>query len=191
MNWWLWGGLAVILFWSVGAYNRLVRLRSAAGQAFSALEAQLKRHVELVQSSLPPSLSDSGPNGGLTQPGDLYDEVTEHWSGLRGAARQVTAAAQAAKARPLHGETISALGSSMDVLAMAWQRMHSHAHDLAGAAVPDTLQAQWAQLESQTRTAIEQFNEAIGSYNAGIAQFPAMVLASLFRFEPAQPLRLA
>lgn len=187
MNWWLWGGLAVLLFWSVGAYNRLVRLRSAAGQAFGALEAQLRRHVELVQSSLPPSMNDSG----MTQPGDLYDEVTEHWSGLRGAARQLMAAAQAAKAKPLHGETIGALGAAMDVLSMAWQRMHSQAHDLAGAAVPDTLQAQWTQLETQTRAAIEQFNEAVAGYNAGIAQFPALVLASLFRFEPAQPLRLA
>ena len=35
-----WGLCALMLFWAVGAYNRLVRLRSAVVQAFGGLDAQ-------------------------------------------------------------------------------------------------------------------------------------------------------
>ena len=40
--------LAVLVFWAVGAYNRLVRLRSAAIQAFGALDAELLRRTALL-----------------------------------------------------------------------------------------------------------------------------------------------
>ena len=43
-----WIVAAVALFWAVGAYNRLVRLRSDANAAFAALEAELTKQVKLV-----------------------------------------------------------------------------------------------------------------------------------------------
>ena len=45
-----WIGLAVLLFWFVGAYNRLVRLRSATLQAYAALDAALVRQLDFVQA---------------------------------------------------------------------------------------------------------------------------------------------
>ena len=44
----LWIFLALVLFWAVGAYNRLVRLRSTAIQAFGALDAHLMRWVAML-----------------------------------------------------------------------------------------------------------------------------------------------
>ena len=78
----LWGIAAVVLFWSVGAYNRLVRLRSNANEAFAAMAAELTLQAELVHASMPASMIPTG----LTQPGELLDEVTQLWSGLRAAA---------------------------------------------------------------------------------------------------------
>ena len=48
--WWILG--AVALFWFIGAYNRIVRLRSGALQAYAALDAALVRQLDFVQSRM-------------------------------------------------------------------------------------------------------------------------------------------
>ncbi|AVS75953.1 LemA family protein, partial [Paracidovorax cattleyae] len=59
-----WIFLAVLLFWAVGAYNRLVRLRSAAIQAFGGLDVHFVRitgmlgEYEAAQSPALPAQSE-------------------------------------------------------------------------------------------------------------------------------------
>ena len=43
-----WIVLAVLVFWAVGAYNRVMRLRSACVQAFGALDAHLAQLLALL-----------------------------------------------------------------------------------------------------------------------------------------------
>jgi LemA protein len=43
-----WVVLAVLVFWAVGAYNRLVRLRNSIGNAFAQIDVQLKRRYDLI-----------------------------------------------------------------------------------------------------------------------------------------------
>ena len=40
--------LAVLVFWSVGAYNRLVRLKNTIANAFGQIDVQLKRRYDLI-----------------------------------------------------------------------------------------------------------------------------------------------
>ena len=178
----LWTGLGVLLFWSVGAYNRMMRLRSAALQAFAALDAQLLRQLELLQSCLPASMKSSL----LTQPGELLDEVAMLWIGLRSAAAQFAASLAAARAHPLDGEAMAALAAARGVLDTTWCRMQHAAHDLAGAPVSETVQSQWEQLVLQVRAVSDNFNQAVTRYNAAIAQFPALLLARVFGFKAAR-----
>jgi len=45
---------AVVLFWAVAAYNRLVGARNAYGNAFAQIDVQLTRRYELIRGrSLP------------------------------------------------------------------------------------------------------------------------------------------
>ena len=178
-----WIAVPVLLFWSVGAYNRLVRLRSDAKTAFAAMETELARQVELVQSCLP---SDDG------HPASTFGNEGGFWAGLEGAATQFAASLAAARQRPLEPEGLAALSAAQDVLAMAWERVErDDAHDLAGSRLPDTVTASRAHLASQIRAAVGQFNQAVTRYNQGIAQFPAVLLAWLFGFKLAQGMRLA
>ena len=181
----LWGVAAVLLFWSVGAYNRLVRLRSDANAAFTALAQELTQQAELVHASLPASMIHTG----LTQPGDLLDEVTELWSGLRGAATQLTVSLAAMRPRPLDPEAAAALSEARDVLTSAWIRVSQEANDLAGSSIPEGLEQQWRQLTAQSRSAAERFNQAVIRYNEAIRQFPALLLAGMFGFKPARGIR--
>ncbi len=179
----LWTVAAVALFWTVGAYNRLMRLRADANAAFATLETELNRQIDLVRIQLP------GPDA--TQPASLDGEGS-FWSGLHGAATQFAACLASARSRPLEPEGIAALSAAQDVLAMAWERAErDDAHDLAGPRLPDTLTLRRAQLALQTHAAAEQFNAAVTRYNEGIAQFPALLLAWVFGFKPGRGMAFA
>ena len=179
-----WIAAAVLLFWAVGAYNRLIRLRAAALLAFAGVDAPLRAQAELVQSCLPPSAAPAS-----AQDDDLLDDMASLWSGLGAAASQFAASLAAAKARPLDPDAIAALNAALGVLHMAWQRMQQDdLHDLAGAALPESLQNQWQQIDTQQKAAAVLFNEAVESYNSAISQFPALLLAWLFGFGPARVL---
>lgn len=173
-----WSLVAVVLFWVVGAYNRLMRLRADAKTAFGVLEAELTRQVDLVRDQL--------PHPEATQPAS-FDGEGAFWAGLHGAAAQFAASLAAARSRPLEPAGIAALSAARDVLAMAWERVErDDAHDLAGPRLPDTMTLRWAQLALQTHTATQQFNQAVDRYNEAIAQFPAVLLAWLFGFRPGR-----
>jgi LemA protein len=164
----------------VGAYNRLMRLRSDANAAFTNLEAELALQIALVRDQLPAA---------ATQPAALDDDRS-FWTGLHAAAAQFSASLAAARARPLEPQGIAALGAAQDVLAMAWERAErDDAHDLAGPRLPDTVTSRRAQLAMQTHAAIDQFDRAVVRYNDAIAQFPAVLLAWLFGFKPGRGLR--
>ena len=176
-----WTIAAVLLFWAVGAYNRLMRLRAEANSAFANVESELARQVELVRSQLPPPEP--------TQPAPLEGDPTSFWSALHAAASQLAASLAVARAKPLDPQNIGALSTAQDVLAMAWERAErDDAHDLAGPRLPDTVLLRRRQQLLQTHAATESFNVAVTRYNEAIAQFPALLLAWLFGFKPARSL---
>jgi LemA protein len=177
----LWIAAAVALFWAVGAYNRLVRLRGEANASFAALDAELMRQVQLVAQLLPE---------GEEPPASMFDGLEDSfWGGLKGASLQLEAALASARARPLEPERIAALAAAQSVLATAWERAErDDAHDLAGARLPDTLTATRSHVTAQCIAGAGRFTEAVERYNAGIAQFPAVLLAWLFGFQPGRGL---
>ena len=181
---WVWGvwiAAALLLFWGIGAYNRLVRLRAAVARAFAALDEQLVRQLVWIQGGLPEALRD-GPH---TTPGELNDEVTAAWGRLRAASEQFAVALAQARAQPLDVAAMAALVMSHEALRTAW------AHALADAVPPDAvpsadrLQARWMRLLHQSLPLRAAFNDAAQSYNQAIRQFPASLLAHLFGFQPA------
>ena len=177
-----WIAVPVLLFWSVGAYNRLVRLRSDVNLAFGLMEVELAMQLELVHACLPADDDE--------QLVSTFGGEGSFWAGLQGAATQFAASLAAARRRPLEPERIAALSAAQDVLSMAWDRVEREdAHDLAGSRLPDTVMARRAQLTSQTQAAVGQFNMAVARYNAGIRQFPALLLAGLFGFQAGRGMR--
>jgi LemA protein len=174
-----WSVAAVLLFWAVGAYNRLMRLRTEANTAFAAVDTELGRQIDLVRHELPPE---------ATQPAALEGGASI-WTALQAAASQLAASLAAARQKPLDPDRVAALGAAQDALATAWDRaQQDDAHDLAGPRLPDTVLSRRAQLVVQAHAAAGLFNQAVARYNEAIAQFPALLLALLFGFKPARAL---
>ncbi|MBA2965417.1 MULTISPECIES: LemA family protein [Ramlibacter] len=172
-----WIAAAVLLFWTVGAYNRLVRLRGEANAAFAVLDAELTRQVQLVDELLP---------AGQEPPASLFmGEGPSFWGGLQASAAQLAASLAAARQKPLEPGRIAALDAAQAVFADAWERAErDDAHDLAGPRLPDALIAARTHVTLQCIAAADRFSRAVAHYNAAIRQFPALLLAWLFGFRP-------
>jgi hypothetical protein len=188
-----WIAAAIALFWFVGAYNRIMRLRSVALQAFAALDAALGRQLDFVQTRVAQAAAADAAPAGI--PSD---------ASLRGAASQLVTLLAATRLRPLDPAGIAALGTALHVLLAAWQRLHpdavvsfeadgtlSRPAPLAGRQEASAGPAAfaWPEPSAAAEIARNQFNHAVAQYNAAITQFPAVLVAWIMQLRPAAPLR--
>lgn len=168
-----WVLAAVLLFWVVGAYNRLVRLRADVKAAFQAVDAELQPLAQLAVTLA----SEEG------RPLPSYAEA------IQGASAQLLACLAATRGRPLEGERIGALAAASEVWDTAWDRAEREdAHDLAGPQLPETLIALRARRVQQAQAAAGRFNEAVDRYNEAVSQFPAVLLSWVFGFKRGRAL---
>ncbi len=172
----LWGGMAVLVFWALGAYNRLVKLRSQAIASFTPVDLQFQHSVALVQAQLPLALQSTDP------------ATLQLWQGLGGASQQFQASLNLLRTRPLDAAAMAPLHTALHTLRQSWQRMQAAAPDLAGELLPQSLLAQWEAIDLQLVPAMREFDARVAAYNEAVAQFPAVLLAWLFSFKPAAPL---
>ena len=185
---WIVGALA--LFWFVGAYNRLMRLRTAALHAYAALDAALVRQLDFVHARLAEAEAAAAP-----QP--------PSGASLDAAASQLSTLLAKTRLRPLDTAGIAALGTAMHVLVGAWQRMHpdavvsfepdgtlSRPAPLNGKDEPfeGVAPIAWPEPSAAAEIARSQFNRAVAQYNTAITQFPALLVAWIMQLRPAAPL---
>ncbi|GER13375.1 LemA family protein [Variovorax boronicumulans] len=188
-----WLVVALLLFWFVGAYNRLVRLRAAVLQAYAVLDVALRKQLDFVQASITAApRPESPPEGAPTV------------APLQAATTQLATLLGATRVRPLDPGSMAALATALQVLIAAWRRQYPGAvtvfdadgtlsrpaplmPGLGGASDPAAPIA-WPEPSAAAEIARGQFNLAVAQYNAGIAQFPALLVAWIVRLRPAAPL---
>ena len=193
-----WIVLAVLVFWAVGAYNRIMRLRTACVQAFGALDSYLQQAQGLLgewnaaqtvvaeetpadDAAADDAAADAAAAGTAMAPQRLADAAWQQSLAAMGAALA------AARARPLHAPTLERFERAHEAQFVAWQALKS----LPGTCNDPAWRLRWQQQQAQAGLATDQFNTAVAHYNAAIAQFPARVLAWFFGFRAARPLQPA
>lgn len=178
MRWslWWWVVPAVLAFWSVGANNRLTRLRASVLQAFTVLDAAIGQWLELVA---PPLSADALPDEQ-----QAADEAG--WASLRAAALQLGACLTVARQRPQRHADISALAAARDVLRDAWQRVLVDTPQFGGSAQAGSIHLLWEQRDTQVQLAVDAYNQAVRQYNAALGQFPVLILAWVMRLRRAR-----
>ncbi len=170
---------ALIGFWVVGAYNRLVRLRSAINAAFAALDAQIKQRHALLQAWT------AALREALDASGHQVDSVET-------AAAQLVQAADKARQRPSAGPSIETLRLAEQALAESREQLVS---SLPAQLHQPTLSESGADLfglgnqivavDSTLAFARTQFNLAAEEYNLALMQFPTRLLTGVFGFQAA------
>jgi LemA protein len=179
---WFWLSLALAVFWSLGAYNRLVRLRAAIGQQFISLESVLLQYQEVVQQAVT-SASTSPQLWANTY---SADSDVDPWTRLQVCAGLLTVAMARMQTHPLEPDSSQSLQDAGAALQQAWASLiHPEAFYVN---VPEALQQRWLGLDLLVQPEVQRFNACIIVYNHAIAQYPAALLAKLFQFNPARPL---
>lgn len=180
MNWMMLGGglAAILLFWGIGAYNRLMRLRNAIGEAYGQLDQHLSARAEICSQLL-----------ARTRP--LLGSEQATFDALESAQAEAQAAAQAARARPHAGDPVANLAVASAVHAAALTRLMSlldHQAELREQADIDAMVTELKLIERQRAFARQVFNQAVAQYNEAAQAFPTRVLASLYGFSEARSL---
>jgi LemA protein len=164
-----WAIAAILLFWLVGAYNRLVRLRQSILRRFVPVEEQLRARNASLQR-MTDALAASDPALRATV------------DALRAACAQADSACIHARAHPGAAGAVTSLRMAEEILADQRRRLPAgrwNSPDLAA------LAAEVAACDTTLVFAQRQFNDVVHSYNAAVTQFPTWLVAGLFGFRAA------
>jgi LemA protein len=169
---------AVLVFWMVGAYNRLVALRNGIGSAYAQLDDAFKKRSEAV-APLIKQLHDSMPHER-----SAFDTLATSLS-------QHRSAADALKARPAAPVQALALAQAEAALASACSRVQALAEAAPAGDGQPSVVAQlnaWREADARIHFARQLFNDAVAAYNSAAQQFPTRLLLKMFGLSPAAAL---
>ena len=156
------GVIAVVIFWAIFIYNRLITLFNRAKEAWSDIDVQLKRRYDLI-----PNLVET-VKGYASHERELFEKVTE--------ARTRAMGAQTMKE---HSEAENMLSSTLKTLfavAENYPQLRASENFLE-------LQREVRDTEDKVQAARRFYNGQVRDLNIKIESFPAKIVASLFGFK--------
>jgi LemA protein len=174
------GFIAVVVFWAIGIYNRLVNERNRVKNAFAQIDVQLTRRYDLI------------PNLVEVVKGYMKHE-RETLEAVINARNSASASLDAAKADPANAQMIKELGASEGALTSALGRMFalSEAYpDLKANQNMMQLQEELASTENKVAFSRQAFNDSVLQYNNSAENFPNSIIAGFFSFALASFLEI-
>ena len=174
-QWLLLALLAVQVFWMVGAYNRLVTLRNAIGQAWSKVEEALRQRALAAEPLL----------------AALREPLAAEYGALdtaQAALAEVKRVATAMAARPVVADNAAAWVVAESQLSAAASRLFALLDHNAAWGQDEGVAGnmrQWRDADARLAFARQLFNEAAAVYNDAIGLLPTRLLVPMFRFGPA------
>ena len=174
------GIIAIIVFWAIGIYNRLVNERNRVRNAFAQIDVQLTRRHDLI-----PNLVEA-VKGYMKHERETLEAVIK--------ARNAAASSlDAAKADPANALAIKELGASEGALSSMLGRLFalSEAYpDLKANQNMMQFQEELASTENKIAFSRQAFNDSVLGYNNSVQNFPNNVIAGFFNFEAAEFLEI-
>jgi LemA protein len=149
----------------VGLYNRLVRLRNRAENAWAQVDVQLRRRYDLI-----PNLVET-VKGYASHERATFDEVTR----ARTAAQQAQTVQEQAQAENLLTQAIGRLFA----VAEAYPQLRATENF-------QQLQAQLEETESKIAVSRQVYNDAVLTYDTALETVPTNIVAGMFNFEERQ-----
>jgi LemA protein len=150
--------------WAVSIYNSLVRRRNVVAEAWSGIDAQLKRRADLI-----PNLVET-VKGYAGHERETFEDLAR----LRSQGQAQTDVAQRAQTE---AAITAAIGRVMAV-AEAYPQLRASENF-------QSLQKDLAEVEDQIQLARRYYNGAVRDFNVMIEQFPSNLVANWGSFKPA------
>jgi hypothetical protein len=157
---------ATTLFWWVGLYKRLTRLRARALDALDALEKNLGSYTRLIQVQFP----------------DAEDRfIAPEWLGLVTNVKALEDQFRLARGAPLQVQPLRTLAQTLEAIAAEWSLLREGPTDLADQA----MRKLWDEATLHARTLCGGFNQLVDGYNEALHQFPASLAVGMMGFQVA------
>ena len=157
--------IVILVLILVGMFNKLVRLRNRAENAWAQVDVQLRKRYDLI------------PN--------LVETVKGYAAHERGTFEEVTAARTAAQ----QAQTVAEQAQAENVLTAALGRLFAVAEaypQLRATENFQQLQAQLSDVESNIAVARQVYNDTVLSYDNALQTVPTNILAGIFNFNPRE-----
>jgi len=154
---------AVVLavFFVIGVYNSLIRLRNQVNNAWSQIDVQLRRRHDLI-----PNLIETA-KGYMKHERGTFEAITQARSQAMGA----KTVSEAAKAEGVLGEALS----KFMLVVENYPDLKANQNFLA-------LQEELTSTENKIAFARQNYNDQVLSFNNQIQMFPSNVVANMFNF---------
>jgi len=156
IGWIVLGVAALVLFYFVAIYNRLVRLRALVKEGFSGITVQLRRRADLI-----PNLVES-VQGYATHEREVFEEVSR--------ARAATVNPGSVQATAQADAQLTGLLGRLMAVAEAYPELKANQNFLQ-------LQDQLASIEGELQGARRYYNATVRDLNSTIQSFPPVLIA--------------
>ena len=171
--------LALAVFWVVGAYNRLIRLKNGIANAYGQIDEQLKRRYDLI-----PNLVEAAKK--------YLQHEQETLEAVIAARNQARSASDRVASRPGQADAVIALAAAEQTLGGSLGRLFALAEaypDLKADQTIRELSEELTSTENKVGFARQAYNDAVLDYNNAQGQFPALLVARMFGFVPSAMLQ--
>ena len=171
--------VALLIFWAVGAYNRLVRLKNTIANAFGQIDVQLKRRYDLI-----PNLVEAARKY-LSHERDTLEAVIN-------ARNQAKSASDVVRSRPANALAVTTLAAAEQTLSNSLGSLFALSEAYPELKADQTIRELSEELtstENKVTFARQAFNDAVLDYNNAQGQFPALLIARIFSFAPSAMLQ--
>ena len=171
--------LAILIFWAVGAYNRLVRLKNIIANAFGQIDVQLKRRYDLI-----PNLVEAAKK--------YLSHERETLEAVITARNQAKSASDVVRSRPANALAVTTLAVAEQALSSSLGQLFALNEAYPELKADETIRELSEELtstENKVAFARQAFNDAVLDYNDAQGQFPAVLIAKLFSFAPSAMLQ--
>ncbi|MNR79212.1 LemA family protein [compost metagenome] len=168
--------VAVVVFWGVAAYNRLVTLRNYFENAFSQIDVQLKRRYDLI-----PNLVETA-KAYMTHERETLEAVIA----ARNHAADVNQKAARDPADAVALNQMFAADSALDATLGKFFALSEAYPDLKANHTMMQLSEELSSTENRIAFARQGYNDNVMAYNVAIQQFPSSLIANSFNFKKAE-----
>jgi LemA protein len=157
--------VVLLLLVLVAMFNRLVRLRNRAENAWAQVDVQLRKRYDLI-----PNLVET-VKGYAAHEQATFEEVTR----ARTAAQQAQGVAEQAQAE----NALTAAIGRLFAVAEAYPQLRATENF-------QQLQAQLSEVEQQIAVSRQVYNDTVLSYDNALETVPTNMIAAMFNFRPRE-----
>lgn len=156
------GIIVLLIFWFIGLYNSLVRLRNQVKNAWSQIDVQLKRRYDLI-----PNLIET-VKGYMKHEAQTFEKITMY------------------RAQAMNAETVGDKGIAEGLLSGALGQLRvavENYPDLKANQNFLALQEELTSTENKISFSRQNYNDQVLFYNNKIQMFPSNIVAGMFSFK--------